>query len=282
MNGNSLSPHYATAQSHQATNVNSNAYQITNNWDAQAANAVQQTAEPLKSSSQHSAVANAAAGYFSRHTGNGLGSNQVISQRLSGINSGSSDNQLTNGSNIYANGPHSQPSYANPSLYYGSPSSQQQQQSFSPLSKSPSQGINRSSNRSALQQQLTSSNPQYASAATPTNSTTSPSLNLSHRSKSVDLNSNENSDNSSHSTSSQQNKMNNAQSPLNSLLNNSNNSNIKTSAHQPDAYFNSPASATQLQPGATINSYYGEHELLKTTTVKQVFTNPKNVSFSNF
>lgn len=258
MNGNSLSPHYATAQGHQATNVNSNAYQVTSNWDAQAPNAVQQTTESLKSSSQHSVVANAAAGYFSRHTGNGLGSNQVISQRLSGLNSGSSDNQLTNGSNLYANGPHSQASYANPSLYYGSPSSQQQ--SFSPLSKSPSSVMNRSTNRSALQQQLTSSNPQqYVAGVTAGNSTTSPSLNLSHRSKSVDLlNSNENSDNSSHSTSSQQNKMNNAQSPLNSLLlNNSNNSNLKTSNHQPDAYFNSPASTTQLQTGATINSYYG-------------------------
>lgn len=255
MNGNSLSPHYATAQGHQATNVNSNnAYQVTSNWDAQAPNTVQQT-ESLKTSSQHSAVANAAAGYFSRHTGNGLGNNQVMSQRLSGISSGSSDNQLTNGSNPYANGPHSQPNYANPSLYYGSPSSQPQ--SFSPLSKSPSSVMNRSTNRSALQQQLTNSNPQYVPGVTAGNSTTSPSLNLSHRSKSVDLlNSNENSDNSSHSTSSQQNKMNNAQSPLNSLLNSSNNSNLKTN-HQPEAYFNSPAPSTQLQQGGTINSYYG-------------------------
>lgn len=207
---------------------------------------------------------------------------------------------------MYPNGPtHSQPNYANASsLYYGShngsPNSTTQQQPYSPLSKSPSSSINRSNNRSqpsALQQQLISgssthqlatnqvTNPQqstYISTGTPTNQTTSPSLNvshnsnsmitISHRSKSVDLlNSNDNSNgSSSHSTSSlgQQIKMNNAQSPLNTLLNNSNNSNvnsttnnqptIKSSVHQTDAYFNT-ANHVQQGAGSINTNYYGKY-----------------------
>ena len=296
VNGNSLSPHYITTPSpgHQSqySNVKSDSIVNSNAYHELPPN------ESLKSASQHSVVANAAAGYFSRHTGNGLGNGQVTSQRLSGLGSNQTDNQLTNnGTNMYTNGPHPPPTYANPSLYYGSPNSTQQ--------ASPSSSINRNSgNRttqppqsSALQQQLIGTHPQQIQpqqyTASTNNSTTSPSLNvshnsnnnssmmsLSHRSKSVDLlNSNDNSNgSSSHSTSSlgQQIKMNNAQSPLNALLNNSNNSNnmnnttptsqtIKTTVHQPDAYFNPAVTSTtqlqqQQQQSTTPLNYYGKYD----------------------
>lgn len=245
---------------------------------------------------QHSIVANAAAGHFSRHTTNAINNNgqvNVGSQRLSGLNNNNSLGDGTNQAHYQNTQP---PSYANPSLYYNSggnltPNSQQP---YSPLSKSPSSSnLNRSrSQPSAIQQQQqqqqllsthpipTQNNqpPQYlANNQSPLANSTSPNLNLSHnnkamialshRSKSVDLlNCNDNSNgSSSHSTSSlgQVKTKNNPNSPLSSILNNSNNSNINSLSNKAT---NSNLGMqnyqpTNVQPTNQIPNYYGKLNL---------------------